>query len=87
MSIEDKIPEMSVADLETLQANAQRISQGATKQRAEAERLLPIIAEALERQRAVAAVATAEKRAARQKDLAAARAKRSAAKKAAKAEG
>jgi hypothetical protein len=87
LTLEDKIPAMSVAELENLHANALRISQGAVnKQQAEAARLLPIIAEALERQRAASAVEAAEKRAVRQKDMAAARAKKTAARKAAASE-
>ena len=88
MSIEDKIPAMSVAELENLHANALRISQGgAAKQKAEAARLLPIIAEALERQRAANATAAAEKRAVKQKEMAEARAKKAAARKAEKEQG
>ncbi len=87
MTLEDKIPAMSVAELENLHANALRISQGpANKQQAEAARLLPIIAEALVLQRAAGAVEAAEKRAVRQKDMAAARAKKTAARKAASEE-
>ena len=48
MSLEARIPEMSEKELENLQANAERIAKGAaSKQQAEAERLLPIIAEAM----------------------------------------
>jgi hypothetical protein len=46
MSLEARIPEMSEKELENLQANAERIAKGAAKQKAEAERLLPLIAEA-----------------------------------------
>jgi hypothetical protein len=74
---------MSKQELENLQENAARIAKGApSKQQAEAERLLPIIAEALAVQRKAHAVDIAEKKVARQKDLAAARAKRAAARKA-----
>jgi hypothetical protein len=74
---------MSEDELENLQANATRISKGAaSKQQAEAERLLPIIAEALVARRGTNSVAAAEKKAARAKDVAAARAKRTAQRKA-----
>lgn len=83
MSIEALIPGMSEDELENLQANATRIAKGAaSKQQAEAERLLPIIAEALVVRRGVDSVASAEKKAARAKDIAAARAKRTAQRKA-----
>lgn len=84
MSVESLIPNMSEAELETLEANATRISRGAaSKQQAEAARLLPIIAEALVARRGANSVAAAEKKAARAKDLADARAARTAKKKAA----
>lgn len=83
MSIEALIPGMSEDELENLQANATRIAKGAaSKQQAEAQRLLPIIAEALVVRRGVDSVASAEKKAARAKDIAAARAKRTAQRKA-----
>ncbi len=83
MSIEALIPGMSEDELENLQVNATRIAKGASsKQQAEAERLLPIIAEALVVRRGVDSVASAEKKAARAKDIAAARAKRTAQRKA-----
>lgn len=85
MSIEQKIPEMSLSDLETLHANAERLSRsGAPKQQAEANRLLPIIAEALAAQRGKSSAAAEEKKAARAQVLADARAKRTAQRKAAK---
>ncbi len=87
MSIEDKIPAMTVSELENLQDNALRISKGAaSKQQAEAERLLPIIAEALVVQRKQRLVDIAEKKVVRQKELAEARAKKTAMRKAAAAE-
>lgn len=86
MSIEQKIPEMSLGDLETLQANAQRLSKtGAPKQQTEAMRLLPIIEQALVVQRGKSSEIAAEKKAARAQVLADARAKRTAQRKAAKA--
>lgn len=85
MSIETLIPEMSQADLESLQANATRISKGAaSKQQAEAIRLLPIIEEALAAQRGKNSAAAEVKKAARSQVLADARAKRTAQRKAAK---
>lgn len=85
MSIEDKIPSMSVSDLENLQDNALRISKGgASKQQAEAQRLLPIIADALAAQRKVRNAEIAEKKVVRQKEMAEARAKKTALRKAAK---
>ncbi len=83
MSIEALIPGMSEDELESLQTNATRISKGsASKQQAEAARLLPIIEEALVVRRGADSIASAEKKAARAKDIAAARAKRTAQRKA-----
>ena len=83
MSVEALIPGMTEDELENLQVNATRIAKGpASKQQAEAERLLPIIAEALIVRRGVDSLASAEKKAARAKDIAAARAKRTAQRKA-----
>lgn len=82
MAIEDQIPKMTDKELENLHANAVRIAQGpASKRQAEAERLLPIIAEALAAAQKARAAETAEKKVARQKDLADARAKKAAQKK------
>ena len=68
MSIETLIPGMSEDELENLQTNATRIAKGpASKQQAEAERLLPIIADALIVRRGVDSAASAEKKAARAK--------------------
>ena len=84
MSVEAMIPTMTEEELKNLEANATRISKGAaSKQQAEAARLLPIIAEALVARRGVNSVAAAEKKVARAKDLADARAKRTAQRKAA----
>lgn len=83
MSIETLIPGMSEDELENLQTNATRIAKGpASKQQAEAERLLPIIADALIVRRGVDSAASSERKAARAKDIAAARAKRTAQRKA-----
>jgi len=83
MSLEARIPEMSEKELENLQANAERIMKGgASKQQIEAERLLPIIAEAMAKRKAARGVEMAEKKVTRQKELAATRARKAAAKKA-----
>jgi hypothetical protein len=85
MSIEDRIPQLSDKELENLHANADRISKGApNKQQAEAGRLLPIIAAALAARRETRAVEAADRKVTRQKQLAEARAKSTAARKAAK---
>jgi len=83
MSLEERIPEMSEKELENLQANAERIAKGAvSKQQAEAERLLPIIAEAMVTRKAARSVEMAEKKVTRQKEMAATRARKAASKKA-----
>lgn len=83
MSLEARIPEMSEKELENLQANAERIMKtGPAKQQAEAERLLPLIAEAMAARKAARSVELAEKKVTRQKDMAAARARKAASKKA-----
>lgn len=83
MSLEARIPEMTEKELENLQDNALRLSKGAaSKQQAEAERLLPIIAEALVERRKTKAAETAEKKVARQKEMAEGRARRTASRKA-----
>ena len=87
MTIEDRIPEMTDKELENLLANAERISKTpASKKQAEAERLFPIIAEALVERRKTRVTEAAEKKVARQKDLADARAKKAANRKKASAE-
>jgi len=87
VSIEDRIPQLTDKELENLHDNAERISKGAaSKQQAEAARLLPIIADALVERKKTRATELAEKKVVRQKDMADARAKKAAARKAAKAE-
>lgn len=87
MSIEDRIPQLTDKELENLHDNAERIAKGsASKQQAEASRLLPIIADALVERKKTRATELAEKKVVRQKDMADARAKKAAARKAAKAE-
>ncbi len=83
MSLEARIPEMTEKELENLQFNAERlVKAGAPKQQAEAERLLPIIAEAMAAKKIARTAELAEKKVTRQKDMAAARARRTASKKA-----
>jgi hypothetical protein len=85
LSIEDRMPDMTDKELQNLHDNATRISQGAaTKQQAEALRLLPIVTEAIANRKIQRATEAADKKAVRQKDLADARAKKAAARKAAK---
>ena len=83
MSLEARIPEMSEKELENLQANAERlVKSGSAKQQAEAERLLPLIAEAMAARKVTRTAELAEKKVARAKDLADARVRRAATKKA-----
>jgi len=87
VSIEDRIPQLTDKELENLHDNAERISKGAaSKQQTEAARLLPIIANALVERKKTRATEAAEKKVTRQKDMADARAKKAAQRKAAKAE-
>lgn len=68
MLIEDRIPDLSEGELQNLHANAVRLAQSGTpQQREHAERLLPLVAEALERHRAAKAVVLQEKRQAAKK--------------------
>ena len=84
MSLDARIPEMSEKELENLQANAERLMKsGSAKQQAEAERLLPMIAEAMAARKVERSAEMAEKKVTRQKDMAAARARKAASKKAA----
>lgn len=87
MTIEERIPEMTDKELENLRVNAERLAQsGAPKQQAEAARLLPIIAAAAETRKTVNAAALVERKKARQVTMAATRAKKVSARKAAAAE-
>lgn len=71
MSIEERIPEMSEAQLESFRANALRLSQSGTdRQRTEAERLLPQIETALVERKRAKADALAERRKAAPKRVA-----------------
>ena len=84
-ALDERIPTMSEPELNNLQDNATRLAtSGSAAQKAEAARLLPIIAEALEAARAARAAEMSEKRVVRQKEIADARAKRVAARKAEK---
>jgi len=86
-TLDERIPEMSETELNNLSANAQRLLvSGSAPQKAEAERLLPLIADALVNARASKAAETATKKVARQKEMADARAKRTARRKAEKEE-
>lgn len=83
MSLDARIPEMTEKELENLQANAERIMKsGSAKQKDEAERLLPLIAEALAERKKTKLADAAEKKATRQKEMAATRARRVASRKA-----
>lgn len=79
--LDSRIPEFSDKELENLQGNAVRLSQSGTdKQKAEAERLLPIIAAEMETRGKAKAIATREKLAAAKESRAAKRTKIKAAK-------
>jgi hypothetical protein len=53
MAIEERIPQMSDKELDNLLANARRLAQsGAAKQKAEAERLIPIVERAVAERKA-----------------------------------
>lgn len=87
MTIEDRIPEMTDKELENLHGNATRLAQaGASKQQAEAIRLLPIIDAAMVARREAHLVALAEKKKVRQQSMADARARKAKARKAAEDE-
>lgn len=86
-TLDERIPEMSETELNNLSANAQRLLvSGSAPQKAEAERLLPLINEALVKAKANKAAETANKKVVRQKEMAEARAKRTARRKAEKEE-
>jgi hypothetical protein len=83
MTIEERIPEFTDKELENLHDNALRLSTaGKPAQQAEAMRLLPIIAAAIETRRVARNAELAEKRRERDATLAEARAKKKAARKA-----
>ncbi len=83
MSLDTRIPEMTEKELENLQANAERlVKSGSAKQQAEAERLLPLIADAMAARKVARTAELAEKKVTRAKELADARTRRAATKKA-----
>jgi hypothetical protein len=83
MTIDERIPEFTDKELENLQENALRLStSGKPAQQAEAARLLPIIAAAMETRRASRTVELAEKKRVRQVAMADARARKKATRKA-----
>lgn len=63
MGIDQRLPDLSDKELETLHANAVRLVQsGSAAQREEAEALLPLLGEALETRRAARAAEQTETR-------------------------
>jgi hypothetical protein len=85
--IDDRIPQMSEPELSNLEANAMRLAgSGTAAQKAEAERILPLVRTALETSRAAKSAAQQKASADRRETLAAARKKKSDAAKAKKAE-
>jgi hypothetical protein len=63
MSLDDKIPAMTDAQLKALQANASRLAEtGAAKQQAEAARLLPLVGAEIDARAAAKAQTLLEKR-------------------------
>lgn len=68
MEMDQRIPDLSDKELESLQANALRLMESGTqKQRQQAESLLPLIGAQLEERRAAKAETQATKRAASKK--------------------
>ncbi len=87
MPIDDRIPQMSEPELTNLQANATRlIASGTAAQKAEAERILPLIKTALEASRAAKSVAQQKTMADRREAMAVARKKKADVAKSKKAE-
>ncbi len=87
MTIEERIPDLTDKELENLRDNAERLSTaGKAAQQAEATRLLPIIAAAMETRRVARTAELADKKRVRQAGMAEARAKKKAARKAEAAE-
>ena len=63
MRIDQRIPDLSDKELESLQANAVRLAQtGSAMQRQQAEELLPLLSAALEERRVARVEAQAEAR-------------------------
>jgi hypothetical protein len=68
MGIEDRIPDLSDKELESLHANAVRLAESGTQQqRQQAETLLPLLGAALEERRQTRVAAQTEKRGAKRK--------------------
>ena len=87
MPIDDRIPQMSEPELANLQANAMRLAaSGTAVQKAEAQRILPLVATALEASRIAKSAAQQKAQADRREAMAVARKKKSDAAKARKAE-
>jgi hypothetical protein len=86
-TIDDRIPQMSETELSNLQANATRLSaSGTAAQKAEAERILPMIKTALEAAKATKLATQQKTMADRREAMAAARKKKADVAKAKKAE-
>ncbi|MBX3427974.1 MAG: hypothetical protein KF779_00175 [Hyphomonadaceae bacterium] len=76
MAIIDRIPELSLKELENLQANAVRLQEsGSAAQQKQAEELLPLLSTALEERRAEKTAAQVETRRANTEKRASARKK------------
>lgn len=74
MAIDDRIPQMSEPELLNLQANATRlITSGSAPQKAEAERIMPLVEAALETARAAKSVAQQKAKADRKEAMTATR--------------
>jgi hypothetical protein len=87
LPIEDRFSEMTDKELQNLHDNAVRLAAGpASKRQAEAERLLPLVAQAMEDRQKTRQSELADRKAARVQVLADARAKRAAEKAEQKAE-
>ena len=63
MEIEERIPDLSDKELENLHANAVRLAESGTdRQRAQAERLLPLLSAAVEERRVARLAAQQDRR-------------------------
>ncbi|MFT3722664.1 MAG: hypothetical protein QM773_03675 [Hyphomonadaceae bacterium] len=86
-TIDERIPQMSEPELANLQANATRlVASGTPAQKAEAQRILPMVTSALEASRVAKSAAQQKAMSDRREAMAAARKKKSDAAKARKAE-
>jgi hypothetical protein len=87
VAIDDRIPQMSEPELANLQANANRLAaSGTAAQKAEAQRILPLVTSALEASRVAKTAAQQKALSDRREAMALARKKKSEAAKARKAE-